>query len=368
MTVNPATVEASFRRIAARPSISAAPAAATKFAADPEKYLDTQASRRSARPSPRARSTPARCIRRSGRSVPEAARSAAWRSSPTSSASTTAPNPELADMTRRFWIGAGAVGAAGRARDGRPSRRRPWPDRSDARRTGSSSRFATPVVLWAGWPFFVRGWQSLVTRNLNMFTLIAIGTGVAYLYSLVGDGRPAGLSRPISAAMTARSRSISRPPRSSPCWCCSARCWNCARAKQPRARSRRCCGLRRRPRAASATTAATTRSSSTALAAGDRLRVRPGEKVPVDGTILEGRSALDESMVTGESMPVTKEQRRATSSPARSTSPAASSCAPTRSAATRCWRRSCRWSPTRSARARRSSGSPIRSPAGSCRR
>ena len=67
-------------------------------------------------------------------------------------------------------------------------------------RTGSSSLFATPVVLWAGWPFFVRGWHSLVTRNLNMFTLIAMGTGVAWLYSVVAVARARHLSRPLSAA------------------------------------------------------------------------------------------------------------------------------------------------------------------------
>ena len=91
---------------------------------------------------------------------------------------TTPPNPELADMTRRFWIGLllalpvvvwrwAAISSAGTAGSTQPCR------------TGSSLFFATPVVLWAGWPFFVRGWQSLVTRNLNMFTLIAMGTGVA---------------------------------------------------------------------------------------------------------------------------------------------------------------------------------------------
>ena len=72
---------------------------------------------------------------------------------------------------------------------------------------------ATPVVLWAGWPFFVRGWQSLRTRNLNMFTLIAMGTGVAWLYSVVADARARPLPAGRSAAPTARCRSISRRPR-----------------------------------------------------------------------------------------------------------------------------------------------------------
>src|SRR4029078_7464701 len=99
------------------------------------------------------------------------------------------PNPELAHMTRRLWIGAllaapvvvlemggHLVGAHG------------WVD--PARSHWIQFAFATPVTLWAGWPFFVRGWQSLVTRNLNMFTLIAMGTAVAYLYSVVAPLAP----------------------------------------------------------------------------------------------------------------------------------------------------------------------------------
>ena len=148
--------------------------------------------------------------------------------------------------------------------------------------------FATPVVLWAGWPFFLRGWQSLVKRNLNMFTLIALGTGVAYVYSVVGTVAPGIFPRP-SAATAARSPSTSSPPRSSPCWCCSARCSSCAPARRPRAPSRRCSSSRPRPPAGSATMAPT-RGRDRQLAVGDRLRVRPGEKVPVDGVILEGRS------------------------------------------------------------------------------
>ena len=131
--------------------------------------------------------------------------------------------------------------------------------------------------------------------------------------------------------------------------------------------SARCSTSPRRPRGGSATTAASEDVPLDPVAVGDRLRVRPGEKVPVDGEVIEGRSAVDESMVTGESMPV-DEERRATRSIGGTLNQIrrARDRAPTRSAATRCWRRSCRWSPRRSAAARRSSGSPTRSPAGSC--
>ena len=104
------------------------------------------------------------------------------------------------------------------------------------------------------------------------------------------DARAATFSRRRSAATTARSRSISRPPPSSPCWCCSARCWSCARASGPPARSARCSISRRRPRAAFCRAATSDDVPLDAVAVGDLLRVRPGEKVPVDGVLIEGRS------------------------------------------------------------------------------
>ena len=119
------------------------------------------------------------------------------------------PNHELTDMTRRFWIGlvlalpVVALEMGGHLARPRPSRR------ASRLSNWMQLALATPVVLWAGWPFFVRGWQSLRTRNLNMFTLIAMGTGVAWLYSVVATSRPAS-SRRRSAAMMARSPSTSR--------------------------------------------------------------------------------------------------------------------------------------------------------------
>ena len=226
-------------------------------------------------------------------------------------------------MTRRFWIGLVlALPVVVLEMGGHLVGGHGWIDPTLS--NWIQLAFATPVVLWAGWPFFVRGWQSLLTRNLNMFTLIAMGTGVAYVYSVVGDLRAAASFPPPSAAMTARSRSISRPPPSSPCWCCSARCWSCARARRPPARSGRCSISRRRPRAASATTAATRRSRSTTSQVGDRLARAAGRKGA--GRRRRARRPLVARRIDGDRRIDAGHQggRRARSSAARSTSPAAS--------------------------------------------
>ena len=167
--------------------------------------------------------------------------------------------------------------------------------------------FATPVVLWAGWPFFVRAWQSLVTRNLNMFTLIAMGTGVAYLYSLTATFLPEIFPHTF--------RGHSGVP---------ASYFEAASVITVLVLMGQVLELRAREATSGAIRALLDLAPKTARRAkddgsdeeisldtvqiGDRLRVRPGDKVPVDGVVLEGRSALDESMVTGESMPVTKEK------------------------------------------------------------
>ena len=166
--------------------------------------------------------------------------------------------------------------------------------------------FATPVVLWAGWPFFVRGWQSLRTRNLNMFTLIAMGTGVAWLYSVVAIAVP-DLFPP---AFRGPDGSV-------------AVYFEAAAVITVLVLLGQVLELRAREQTSGAIKALLNLAPKTArrlkddgsdeevalnsVAVGDRLRVRPGEKVPVDGEVVEGRSSLDESMVTGESMPVTKE-------------------------------------------------------------
>ena len=161
-------------------------------------------------------------------------------------------------------------------------------------------------MLWAGWPFFVRGWQSLLTRNLNMFTLIAVGTGVAYLYSVVGTIAP-GI---FPATFRGHGGAV-------------AVYFESAAVITVLVLLGQVLELRAREATSGAIKALLQLAPKTArriggdgadheveidtLAVGDHLRVRPGEKVPVDGVILEGRSALDESLVTGESMPVTKE-------------------------------------------------------------
>ncbi len=170
------------------------------------------------------------------------------------------PNAELADMTRRFWYAlAFALPVVVLEMGGHLVDLHAWLPQQTS--NWIQLVLATPVVWWAGWPFFERGWQSLKTRNLNMFTLIAMGTGVAWIYSVVGTLFRRSFRRCL-AGMTARSPCISRPPPSSPYWCCSARCWNSARAKVPAAPYARCWTSRRSWRAVSSRTAPTRTSHS----------------------------------------------------------------------------------------------------------
>jgi Cu+-exporting ATPase len=215
------------------------------------------------------------------------------------------PNPELADMTRRFWIGlALSVPPVVLEMGGHLVGGHGWFDPTLS--NWIQLVFATPVVVWAGWPFFVRGWQSLVTRNLNMFTLIAIGTGVAYLYSLIGTLAPQGF-----------------PPTFRGHGGAVAVYFESAAVITVLVLLGQVLELRAREATSGAIKALLELAPKTArrlsedgtdhevaidsLNVGDKLRVRPGEKVPVDGVILEGRSSLDESLITGESMPVTRE-------------------------------------------------------------
>jgi P-type Cu+ transporter len=214
------------------------------------------------------------------------------------------PNPELIDMTRRLWIGlALALPVVALEMGGHLTNLHMLLGRNLS--NWLQLVFATPVVLWAGWPFFVRGWRSVLTRNLNMFTLIALGTGVAWVYSVVATLAPnlfpAALRGPDGAV---------------------AVYFEAAAVITVLVLVGQVLELRAREQTSGAIRALLDLAPKTAhrvrngdeeevphdqVAVGDKLRVRPGEKIPVDGEVIEGRSAVDESMVTGEAMPVTKE-------------------------------------------------------------
>ncbi len=215
------------------------------------------------------------------------------------------PNPELAGMTRRFWVGLVlAIPVLALEMGGHLT--------GLTMQLGQQTSnwiqllLATPVVLWAGWPFFVRGYQSLLTRNLNMFTLIAMGTGVAWAYSVVATALPgifpqAFRQHDASVAVYFEAAAIITV------------LVLLGQVLELRARDRTSGAIKAllglAPKTARRIDAAgqDEEIALDAIASGDLLRVRPGERVPVDGAITEGRSSLDESMVTGESMPVTKE-------------------------------------------------------------
>ena len=213
-------------------------------------------------------------------------------------------NPDLIDMSRRFWVGVALAVPVLALEMGRhllgidrlvPPALNGW----------LQFALATPVVLWAGWPFFERGWASVQTRNLNMFTLIALGTGVAWSYSVVAlfapwlfppefrDGH--GLvaiyfeAAAVITVLVLLGQVLELQARE--------RTGGAIRALLDLAPK-----MARRLR-----DGAEEEVGLDQIVVGDRLRVRPGEKIPVDAIVVDGRSTIDESMVTGESMPVTRE-------------------------------------------------------------
>jgi P-type Cu+ transporter len=216
------------------------------------------------------------------------------------------PDPELADMTRRLWIGLAltvpvvAIAMGEHARGLHLAR-----IVSPAASGWLQLALSLPVVLWAAWPFFVRGWRSLVSRNLNMYTLIALGVGVAFAYSTVAllapglfpaafrdaDGR-VGLYFEAAAAIAVLVL--------------------LGEVLQLRARESTSGALRALLELAPPTAHRVRAAGGDedvpleTVQKGDRLRVRPGEKVPVDGVVEEGHSSVDESLVTGEPLPVEK--------------------------------------------------------------
>ncbi len=214
-----------------------------------------------------------------------------------------APNPELVDFTRRWWVSAVlavpllilTMGSELLGLHLVSPAISPW----------LQLAMTAPIVLWAGWPFFTRGWTSLVTRKLNMFTLIAIGVGAAFFYSLVATLAP-GLfpqafrmhgmvpvyyeAAGVVVALVLLGQVLELRARA-------------ATGKAIRAL------LNLAPKTARRIDADGTETDIplSEVQAGDRLRVRPGEAVPVDGIVIDGRSSVDESMLTGEPLPVAKE-------------------------------------------------------------
>jgi Cu+-exporting ATPase len=275
-----------------------------KFAADPEKYLTKSESKP---PQAIPQGTIYTCpmhpqIRQVG---PGSCSICGMALEPELVSAEGAPNAELAEMSRRFWVGLVltlpvlALEMGGHLTNLHMLLGQKWSN-------WLQFVFATPVVLWAGWPFFVRGWQSLVTRNLNMFTLIAMGVGVAWLYSVLAILLPDLFPPAFRSADGAVSVYFEAAA-------VITVLVLLGQVLELRAREQTSGAIRAlldlAPKTARRLTVdgADEEVSLDVIAVGDRLRVRPGEKVPVDGEVTEGRSSLDESMVTGESMPVTKE-------------------------------------------------------------
>ena len=273
----------------------------TKFAADPDRYLSDKV------PAPARPDAIYTCpmhpeVRQVG---PGSCPICGMALEPLEVTADAGPNPELADMTRRFWIGLVltlpvlALEMGGHLTNLHMLL---------GQQTGNWLQLllGTPVVLWAGWPFFERGWASVKSRNLNMFTLIALGTGVAWIYSVVGTIAPglfpAGLRGPDGAV---------------------AVYFEAAAVITVLVLLGQVLELRAREQTSGAIKALLNLAPKIArrvsadgsdeevpldqVLANDRLRVRPGERVPVDGEVIEGASAVDESMVTGEALPVEKQ-------------------------------------------------------------
>jgi len=274
-----------------------------KFTADPDHYLRGQGAPESEAPPGTIYTCPMHPeVRQVG---PGSCPICGMALEPETVAADTGPNAELVDMTRRFWIGLGlALPVLVLEMGGHLI---------DFSRLISATLsnwiqmvLATPVVLWAGWPFFVRGWRSLMTRQLNMFTLIAMGTGVAWSYSMIATLAPDIFPE----AFRDESGAV-------------AVYFEAAAVITVLVLLGQVLELQARERTGGAIRALLDLAPRTArrlcddgtveevsldlVQPGDRLLVRPGDKVPVDGVVVDGRSSVDESMVTGESMPVTKE-------------------------------------------------------------
>nr|WP_308737966.1 copper-translocating P-type ATPase [Rhizobium sp. TH2] len=215
------------------------------------------------------------------------------------------PSAEYLDMRRRFWVGLVlAVPVLVLEMGGHLVDLHMFVDPKVS--NWIQLLLATPVVLWAGWPFFERAWQSLKTVKLNMFTLIAMGTGVAWLYSVVATIAP-GIFPDTFQTMGGAVAVYFEAAAVITVLVLLGQVLELRAREQTGGAIRALLDLA--PKMARRVSADGTEADVPLeeVSVGDRLRVRPGEKVPVDGKMIEGRSSIDESMITGESMPVTKE-------------------------------------------------------------
>lgn len=276
----------------------------SKFMADPVKYVVTDATPKAEAPAGAIWTCPMHPQIR--QSQPGSCPICGMALEPELPTEDTGPSPELRDMTLRFWVGSAlAIPVFVLEMAAHLVDLHHWI--SPQALNWIQLALATPAVLWAGWPFFERGFASLRNRSLNMFTLIAMGIGVAWIYSVVATLLPGTFPesmRTIEGAVPVY--------------------FEAAAVITALALLGQVLELRAREKTSGAIKALLGLAPKRArriredgsdeevdvdqVVVGDRLRVRPGEKVPVDGGVIEGRSAVDESMVTGESMPVTKTQ------------------------------------------------------------
>ena len=214
-------------------------------------------------------------------------------------------NPELEDMTRRFWWSAGITTPilafmVSEFVPGQPLQRavpHGWLN-------WILLALASPVVLWGGWPFFVRGWASVVNRHLNMFTLIALGVGAAYAYSVVATLAPGVF--PDSFRMMGEVAVYFEPAAVIVVLVLLGQVLELRARSQTSSAIKNLLGLAPKTARKIEGDGAERDVPLDQVHVGDRLRVRPGERIPVDGVVLEGKSTVDESMVTGEPIPVEK--------------------------------------------------------------
>ncbi|MBN1240894.1 MAG: HAD-IC family P-type ATPase, partial [Gammaproteobacteria bacterium] len=310
MTVDPATALAA--TYDGETYYFCSPGCRSKFDADPDKYLNPAPA---SAPAPVAAGTIWTCPMHPEiqRTEPGACPKCGMALEPMSPTAEEGDNAELKDMTRRFWISAALtvpllwamLGELVPAVD-------PMALFGHGRVAWAQLALATPVVLWGGWPFFVRGWQSIVNRSLNMFTLIALGTGAAWLFSVVATVAPGVLPESFRGES-------GEAPLYFEAAAVIVTLVLLGQVLELRARAQTSGAIRALLRLAPKIAHRIDERGAESdvpledVHVGDRLRVRPGEKIPVDGVVEEGSSHVDESMLTGEPVPVRKESGAALS-------------------------------------------------------